>query len=230
VAVTRIAPGSKRTERKASHSFLTRTRHRLRQRGQAVVEFGIVALLFTLLVFATIDFGLLLNTWIAVSSASREMARSASVGKQQLFLQDEASRLNLPSLNGGSSFPTRCCASTSAIEIKVEYFTHTPCHASPPALTDCPMSTTALSAPSIYTLYPSSNLDSPGTCPTDPAALASSCYPRTDDWVTVTVVANAAQVITPLIRPFFGCSNGSNPNCFVHLSSSTTMRYEGGEF
>jgi hypothetical protein len=92
------------------------------------------------------------------------------------------------------------------------------------------MSTTALSGPLIYTPYPSSNLDSPGTCGQPPTPLPSPCYPQTDDWVTVTVVAHAAQVITPLVRPFFGCSNGSNPNCFVPLTSSTTMRYEGGEF
>jgi hypothetical protein len=48
--------------------------------------------------------------------------------------------------------------------------------------------------------------------------------------VRVTVLANGAQVITPLVRPFFGCSNGSNPNCFVQLKSATTMRYEGAEF
>jgi hypothetical protein len=44
------------------------------------------------------------------------------------------------------------------------------------------------------------------------------------------VQAHGAQVITPLIRPFFGCRNGSNPNCNVTLTSSTITRFEGKNF
>ena len=35
-----------------------------------MVEFGILALLFTLIMFAIADFGMLLNGWVAVSSAA----------------------------------------------------------------------------------------------------------------------------------------------------------------
>ena len=55
---------------------------RSRRRGQAIVEFGLISLLFVGLLFAVVDFGLLLNTWLAVSSGSRELARSAQVGKE----------------------------------------------------------------------------------------------------------------------------------------------------
>src|SRR5687768_5022558 len=53
---------------------------RRRARAQSLVEFGLVALLFTLLLFGIVDFGLLLNGWISVSSAAREAARTASLG------------------------------------------------------------------------------------------------------------------------------------------------------
>ena len=53
---------------------------RARERGQSVVEFGIVAILFTLLMFAIVDFGLLLNSWVALSSGTRQVARAATVG------------------------------------------------------------------------------------------------------------------------------------------------------
>jgi hypothetical protein len=48
--------------------------------------------------------------------------------------------------------------------------------------------------------------------------------------VRVSVIAHGAQIITPLIRPFFGCTNGVNPNCNVTLTSSTLMRFEGQAF
>ena len=46
-----------------------------------MVEFGIVAILFTLLMFAIVDFGLLLNSWVALSSGTRQVARAATVGQ-----------------------------------------------------------------------------------------------------------------------------------------------------
>jgi len=77
---------------------------RARRRGQAIVEFGVIALLFTALMFATVDFGLLLNTWLAVSSGTRDIARSASVGKKAVTLTDEAKQLNVPSVDS-AGFP-----------------------------------------------------------------------------------------------------------------------------
>jgi Flp pilus assembly protein TadG len=49
--------------------------------GQALVEFGIIATIFILLVAGIVDFGRALNAWIVVSSSAREGARQASVGR-----------------------------------------------------------------------------------------------------------------------------------------------------
>ena len=43
-------------------------------------------------------------------------------------------------------------------------------------------------------------------------------------------MAQGAQVITPLLRPFFGCKDGVNPKCYVPLRSVAIMRFEGQEF
>ena len=50
--------------------------------------------------------------------------------------------------------------------------------------------------------------------------------PQIGGSVKIEVNAQGAQVITPLIRPFFGCSNGGNPYCLVHISATTIMRLE----
>jgi hypothetical protein len=44
------------------------------------VEFGILAILFALMLFAIVDFGLLLNGWVSISSTTRDAARWASTG------------------------------------------------------------------------------------------------------------------------------------------------------
>jgi Flp pilus assembly protein TadG len=177
------------------------------QRSQAVVEFGIIALLFTLLVFAVIDFGLLLNTWLAVSSGSRDIARSASVGKRQTDLQAAALKLNLPSIDPGSKL---CCDSGSAVEVKIEYL---------PDVNGAPYG-----SGTIDSLYPYGDVDTKGGCPTP------CTNPRADDFVKVTVIAHRAQVITPLVRPFFGCPGDQSTPCWVTLTSTTIMRFEGREF
>src|SRR6266566_4342525 len=51
-----------------------------RGRGQAIVEFGLVALLFTLLLMGTVDFAILLNGWLGVSSSARDVVRVMAVG------------------------------------------------------------------------------------------------------------------------------------------------------
>jgi hypothetical protein len=181
---------------------------RSRQSSQAVVEFGIIALLFTLLIFAVLDFGLLLNTWLAVSSGSRDIARSASVGKTQPTLQDMANRLNLPSVEQGSD---PCCGPTSAVEVRVEYL---------PSVNGAPFG-----SGSIDKLYPSGDVDTLGGCTSTPCP-----HPNADDFVRVTVIAHHAQVITPLVRPFFGCPGNQSTPCWVALNSTTTMRFEGREF
>jgi hypothetical protein len=50
------------------------------------------------------------------------------------------------------------------------------------------------------------------------------------DSVVVTLKAAGAQVLTPLVRPFFTNSTtcpSTSAHCYVPLSSSVTMRFEG---
>lgn len=49
------------------------------ERGQALVEFSFVSILFFILVFAVIDFGMGLHSWISVTNAAREGARAGAV-------------------------------------------------------------------------------------------------------------------------------------------------------
>jgi len=86
---------------------------RSRQRGQSVVEFGIVAILFTLLMFAVVDFGLLLNSWVAISSGTRQVARATTVGFLATDLTTMVSGLNLPGVSRTpySPFASYCCGS-----------------------------------------------------------------------------------------------------------------------
>jgi hypothetical protein len=53
---------------------------RNRGRGQAVVEFGLVAILFFTLLFGVVDLGMVLNDWISASSAASVGGRHAAVG------------------------------------------------------------------------------------------------------------------------------------------------------
>jgi hypothetical protein len=196
---------------------------RSRQPSQAIVEFGLIALLFVALMFATVDFGLLLNTWLAVSSGTREIARNASVGKKDDFLKDEANHFNVPSVSAQGFAGGFCCDATSAIEVKVEYLPNScmPSPASCPAITP---------SGAISSDYPYLDLDHKGTGPVAIACFPPSCHPQADDLVRVIVIAHGAQIITPLLRPAFGCTNGSNPKCYVPLTTSATMRFEGQEF
>jgi Flp pilus assembly protein TadG len=187
---------------------------RSRQRSQAVVEFGIIALLFTLLMFAVIDFGLLLNTWLAVSSGSREIARSAAVGKTDITLKAMADHLNVPAVSTAGLSGGMCCGPSDAIEVRLEYLNST-CLASAGG---CTAETNILPQYTVLTVGNAST------------SCGAPCHPQADDLVRVTVIAHGAQVITPLVRPFFGCTNGSNPDCHVELHSTTTMRFEGQEF
>ena len=49
------------------------------ERGQALVEFSLVSLVFFFLIFGVIDFGMGLHSWITITSAAREGARLGAV-------------------------------------------------------------------------------------------------------------------------------------------------------
>jgi Flp pilus assembly protein TadG len=170
---------------------------RRREPAQAVVEFGLLALLFTLLLFAIVDFGLLLNGWVTVSSAAREGARRAAVGMSTAKVVSETQNFApVPGL------------APSEVKVTIAY-----CSQSGGCTYYCSY---ASSGPPIT--------GGSGNC-TQTSETLVNINPAPDR-VEVTVTADKFQVVTPLVRPFFGCS-GTQANCFVPLNSSTSMRYEG---
>ena len=184
---------------------------RSRQRGQSVVEFGIVAILFTLLMFAVVDFGLLLNSWVAISSGTRQVARAATVGYVATDLTTMVGGLNLPGVSRTpySPFASYCCGSGGSndeIVLTVQYYT-----GCVPGASGCnPVTTNTLD----------SRYWGGGTCTT------SCAHPARGDMIVVSLSAPGMEVVTPLVRPFFGCSS-SQVHCNVRLASSAMMRYEG---
>jgi hypothetical protein len=212
---------------------------RSRQRGQSVIEFGIIAILFTLIMFAIADFGLLLNDWLSVSSGVRSLARDAALGMHYDDLINEAKALAVPGVSGDPYFGANgfCCVvgtPGSALQLQVIYYNEcTPDLPSGPVCHE------------VNALDPSSNgLDShytshqvQGHClagclhPASPGA-PNSCGQANcpGDTVKLTLTAAGAQVITPLVRPFFTnpvtCAS-SAPHCYITLGSTLTMRFEG---
>jgi hypothetical protein len=173
----------------------------VRGRAQAIVEFGLVALLLCLLLFGVFDFGMLLNGWIAVTSAAREGARQGAVG-----------------------IPLTCTAPSCTLSTDLTSIVHA--LRIPDA--DSPVSVSVIYCPSGVSACTSATQRDPSTLtipygPCDPAT-TTCAGPTTDDLITVSVAA-PLQVVTPLVRPFF-C--GSAPGkCLRTVNSSATMRYEG---
>jgi hypothetical protein len=217
---------------------------RSRRRGQSIVEFGIIAILFTLIMFAIADFGLLLNDWLSVSSGARQLARDASVGMYSCQqghclggvtpdLWNEASRLTIAGV-AQDSFSSYCCGAGSAVQLDITYYNQcTPgvgsCVRVDPATLDSRYSSggtqggcqATATQPCAHPAGPSG----PGSCTNQPNP------PRCPgDTVVVTLTAAGAQVITPLVRPFFTNSTtcpATGAHCYVPLSSTVSLRFEG---
>ena len=70
--------------------------------GQAMVEFTLIIPIFLLLVFAIVDFGMGLYSWITVTNAAREGARLGTVGADTATItqrvRDTAGSLDNPNL------------------------------------------------------------------------------------------------------------------------------------
>ena len=194
---------------------------RSRHRGQSVVEFGIIALLFTLLMFAIVDLGLLLNSWVRLSSGARDIGRAASVGHFGTDLSTMAKQLVLPGVSATpySPFVKYCCGesgSNDELVISVQYYNGDPT-LPPPA--------PCIPGASGCSPVPPSAVDNRywgGTCPTGPACT----HPRRGDMIVVSLSAPGMEVLTPLVRPFFNCPS-SQLHCNVKLGSTAMMRYEG---
>jgi TadE-like protein len=237
---------------------------RKRQRGQSIVEFGIIAILFTLIMFAIADFGLLLNDWLSVSSAARLLARDASLGMNSCSptqcvgpvpeLWNEANAQPIPGVTKDPYFSSRYCCEVpngtptdhgAAVQLMVTYYKQCT-----PPVSGCQWITAADQA-NFDNRFSSNDPTNPtnvihGGCSTwtiqipcahpAPPGPANSCpvgttSPCPGDVVVLTLKAAGAQVITPLVRPFFGgpaCPDTSTPSrCYVALNSSVTMRFEG---
>ena len=52
---------------------------RVRERGQALIEFALVVPIFLILVFGIVDFGMGLKAWITITNAAREGARVGAI-------------------------------------------------------------------------------------------------------------------------------------------------------
>jgi Flp pilus assembly protein TadG len=66
----------------AKRRFIQRLLRGTRQeRGQSLVEFGLVSLVFFMVVFGILDMARLFQSWNAVQHASRDAARYAITGK-----------------------------------------------------------------------------------------------------------------------------------------------------
>lgn len=67
---------------------------RMREDGQAIVEFALVAPIFLLLVFGVVEFGKAWMTYQAMTDAAREGARVAVVANTTTTLDTVAARIN----------------------------------------------------------------------------------------------------------------------------------------
>jgi hypothetical protein len=134
-----------------------------RRKGQALVEFGLVIMLFVLLVSGVFDFGMLINTRLSVSSMSRTLARDAASGTDpsviaQLAQQGQMTVTEQFGPLVGGQFTVRLGKSLPGDYVRIEVTGH-------------------------------------------------------------------GQVITPMVRPFFGCS-GAQSQCSVQMADETIMRLE----
>ena len=196
---------------------------RSREPGQSVVEFGIVAILFTLLMFAIVDFGLLLNSWVALSSGTRQVARAATVGYVATDLSSMVSSLTLPGVSrqAYTPFAKYCCGESGSrdeVVLSVAYYDGSSGLACIPGASGCNPLDTSTRVDNHY-------WGGGFSCSTWPIPCAG-IHPLRGDMIVVSVSAPGMEVVTPLVRPFFGCAS-DQLHCNVQLASSAIMRYEG---
>lgn len=75
----------------------------MKKKGQSLVEFAIILPILVLIIFGIIEFGLLMNSYIVIQSASREGARIGIVGGTDEDILDSvytaASNLDINRIN-----------------------------------------------------------------------------------------------------------------------------------
>jgi len=176
-----------------------------------VIEFGILALLFALMMFAIVEFGLLLNGWVSVSSTTREAARWAATGLRVSQWTDVLGTHDgiYEKVISGQS-PPGVPSRDQTIVITYQSGAST---------------WTCTAAPLGSGSFPQCNGPGGPYNTYDFPALASPPVP-VGATVTVTLLADTYRVITPLVRPIFGC-DGSVIDCKVPIKSWNAMYYEG---
>jgi Flp pilus assembly protein TadG len=158
-----------------------------RQRGQSIVEFGMVVMLFVLLISGIFDFGMLLNARLSISSLSRVLARAAAEDATPTEIETLANQQDHIIGVTTDTFAGYCCHDGDAIVVTITYYSQS-----------CNQNCQPIVA----------NNRLPG------------------DRVMVDVNVKGADVSTPLMRPIFGCVDGTKKHCFVSLNGQTTMRVE----
>jgi len=158
---------------------------------------------------------LLLNGWVSVSSTTREAARWAATGLRVSQWTDVLGTHDGVFDKVAQSQAPPGVASRDQ-KVIVEYQTataHWVCTA-PPYVAPYTQCTDVLGGGS---LDPSQVPPAP---PGPPTPLPSGAT------VTVTIIADTYEVITPLIRPIFGC-DGTVVHCYIPIKSSNAMYFEG---
>jgi len=86
-----------------------------RERGAAAVEFALVFPMLLVLLFGIIDFGMLVNTNVIVANASRDAARTASLGGTEADIRTQASAglTSLSSRDSGNVTISVTCTKTA---------------------------------------------------------------------------------------------------------------------
>jgi TadE-like protein len=198
-------------------------RRRRRQGGQSIVEFGLIALTFTLLLFGVVDLGILLNGWLGVSASSRDLARQLAVGICPPVGTQGLVTPPAPCASGTGGVPNAPGATGLQIQ-GVDWTNANPVQVSV-KVCSVDLATCGPTAPytgnSLLKIYPNGSCD----LINNPTACTSPTHPTPNDAISVTVVAQI-EVVTPLVRPFFGCS-GSQAHCDVSITSTAVSRYEG---
>jgi Flp pilus assembly protein TadG len=102
------------------------------ERGQSLVEFTLIVPIFLILVFAIVDFGMGLYSWITVTNAAREGARLGTVGADHASItarvRDTAGNLDNENLTVTVTNCVSGCATIGdpgeSISVHVDYEYH----------------------------------------------------------------------------------------------------------
>jgi len=181
------------------------TRLGQRSRGQALVEFGVIAVSLVLVIGAGIDLGLMVTARQSVSAATGEAARQAAYGVPPARVIQAAQKATTGTL-----------ANPSGLRVAVNY-----CNSSGTCHAYCDVG-----------FLDTDPMKPQPSCPTpaatqDPGANAG-------DLVTVTLLEEKYEILTPIIRAWAAspiahddlCQRGDQP-CYMRLTTSETVVYPG---